>query len=217
MKILIVEDELALQNALRKGFEKKNYSVDIASDGDEAIDLFYTNLYDLIILDLNLPCLDGLEVLKIIREEDDKIKILILSARSEVDEKVFGLESGANDYLGKPFYFKELEARVAALLRRNFKTEQKVIIIDDMKINLSEKRVYLREEEVTLTKKEYGILEYLIINRGRIVSIDELYEHIWDSDNEFTSNSIKVHLNRLRNKTSYNLIHNKRGEGYYVK
>ena len=156
-------------------------------------------------------------MLNIIREEDDKIKILILSARSEVDEKVFGLESGANDYLGKPFSFNELEARVAALLRRNFKTAQKNIKIDDIEIDLIEKRVFLSDEEVVLTKKEYGILEYLVINRGRIVSIDELYEHIWSSGNEFTSNSIKVHLNRLRNKTSYNLIHNKRGEGYYVK
>lgn len=217
MKILLVEDELNLQKAIEKGLTKRKYLVDVASDGNEAVDLFYTNTYDLIILDLNLPHLDGLEVLKIIREDDEQIRVLILSARSELDEKVVGLESGANDYISKPFYFKELEARVDALLRRSFNTQNKVINIEDVDIYLSDKKVFVDNQEIDLTSKEYSILEYLAINRGRIISMDELYDHVWKSEGLFNTNSIKVHLNRIRNKTDRDIIQTKRKEGYYVK
>lgn len=217
MKILLVEDELNLQKAIEKGLTKRKYLVDVASDGNEAVDLFYTNTYDLIILDLNLPHLDGLEVLKIIREDDEQIRVLILSARSELDEKVVGLESGANDYISKPFYFKELEARVDALLRRSFNTQNKVINIEDVDIYLSDKKVFVDNQEIDLTSKEYSILEYLAINRGRIISMDELYDHVWKSEGLFNTNSIKVHLNRIRNKMDRDIIQTKRKEGYYVK
>lgn len=169
MKLLIIEDEPALQKALVKGFQRLEYAVEAAGDGEKALDLYFGNQYNLVILDLNLPILDGLEVLNEIRGENKEIPVIILSARSEVSDKITGLDKGANDYLAKPFHFEELEARVRALLRRNFKIADTVISCDDVKIDTALKKVFWYNSEVQLTKKEYGIFEYLMLHKGKVI------------------------------------------------
>lgn len=216
MKILVVEDEYALQTALAAGLKKKGYEVDCASDGQEALDMYFEFTYDLVVLDLNLPKLDGIEVLKEIRLDNELAKVIILSARSEIDDKVIGLDLGANDYLAKPFQFKELDARIRALLRRDFVSVDSKLIINDIVIDTAKKQVYRNDVLIDLTKKEYGILEYLSLNRKRIVSSEELIEHVWGSDVDPFISSIKVHLNSLRKKIGEEVILNKRGIGYYV-
>ena len=216
MRLLIIEDEELLQQALSKGFKKLGYTTDVADDGENALDYYFSNVYDLIILDLNLPKLDGMEVLKEIRSENKNIPVLILSARSEVKDKVIGLDCGANDYLAKPFYFDELDARVRALLRRSFKTADTVITIGKLRIDTAIKRVYIDNLEINLSKKEYGILEYLMLNKGIAISIEELVERIWDNESDNYINSFKVHISSLRKKLSKDIIKNTRGQGYYV-
>jgi Response regulators consisting of a CheY-like receiver domain and a winged-helix DNA-binding domain len=216
MRLLIIEDEELLQQALSKGFKKLGYTTDVADDGENALDYYFSNVYDLIILDLNLPKLDGMEVLKEIRSENKNIPVLILSARSEVKDKVIGLDCGANDYLAKPFYFDELDARARALLRRSFKTADTVITIGKLRIDTAIKRVYIDNLEINLSKKEYGILEYLMLNKGIAISIEELVERIWDNESDNYINSFKVHISSLRKKLSKDIIKNTRGQGYYV-
>ena len=231
MKILIIEDEESLQKALYKGFCKLNYTADTASDGQEALDLFFSNTYALVVLDLNLPKLDGMDVLKEIRIDNKEIPVIILSARSEVTDKIAGLDEGANDYLAKPFHFSELEARVRALLRRNFKTSDTFIEIESAKIDTAAKKFYVmdnkdegnekesgteKNKEIPLSKKEYGIIEYLFLRRGEAITPAELIEHIWESDSGDVFNSFKVHLCTLRKKIPEGIIKNIRGHGYYV-
>lgn len=216
MKLLIVEDEIDILRALQKGFQKCGYAVDIACDGEEALEQYYSNEYDLVVLDLNLPKVDGLDVLKDIRNENNEIAVLILSARSEVEDKITGLDLGANDYLAKPFHFTELEARVRALLRREFKIKDTVVSLGEVSVNTALRKVSLYEKEISLTKKEYGILEYLALHKGKAIPPEELIEHIWDSEADSFSNSFKVHIHSLRKKLPENTIQNKRGQGYYV-
>ena len=216
MKLLIVEDELSLQKALVKGFQKTGYTVDAAEDGEKALELYYSNKYNLVVLDLNLPKMDGLDVLDEIRNENKEIPILILSARSEVSDKITGLDMGANDYLAKPFHFNELEARVRALLRRNFKTAPTTIICGDIRLDSALKKAFWLDVEVPLTKKEYGIFEYLMLNKGRVVSGEELIEAVWESDSDIFTNAFKVHINAMRKKLPEDLIKNIKGQGYYV-
>ncbi|RJG26531.1 response regulator transcription factor [Paenibacillus thiaminolyticus] len=216
MKLLIVEDEVNILKALKKGFTKLGYAVDTAEDGEQALELFYSNMYDLVVLDLNLPRMDGIEVLAEIRREDKTIHIIILSARAEVKDKIVGLDVGANDYLSKPFHFAELEARIRALLRRKFETTDTVIVCSDVKIDTATKKVFVKENAINLSRKEYAILEYLMMNKGRIVSNEELIEHIWESQADTYTNAFKVHIHGLRKKLPVNLIRNLRGEGYYV-
>ena len=216
MKLLIIEDEVSIQAALSKGFRKLEYTVDLASDGEEALELFFSSTYGLVVLDLNLPKLDGMEVLREIRLDNKDLPVLILSARSEVEDKIAGFDQGANDYLAKPFHFGELEARVRALLRRNFKISDTVLAIGPVRIDTAAKRIFVMEHEVSLSKKEYGILEYLCLRRGETISPTQLIEHIWESDAEDVFNSFKVHLSRLRKKLPAHFIQNARGRGYYV-
>jgi len=163
-----------------------------------------------------LPKLDGMEVLKAIRLENKQIPIIILSARNEIESKIAGLDEGANDYLEKPFHFKEMEARVRALLRRNFKTTETVLQHKNVKLDTATQRVFVSEEEVKLSKKEYGILEYLFLRRGEAVSATELVESVWESEYEDAFNSFKVRLSALRKKLPMDFIQNTRGRGYYV-
>lgn len=216
MKILIIEDEKDVLNALKKGFIKCSYAVDTACDGEEALENYYSNFYDLIILDLNLPKIDGIEVLKEIRLENKEINVIILSARSEIEDKIIGLDLGANDYVAKPFHFAELEARTRALLRRDFCIKDTIIQINNLRLDTALKKVFYNSSEISLTKKEYAILEYLILNRGKVVSAEKLIEHIWESDTDNFSNSFKVHIYSLRKKLPENVIHSTRGLGYYV-
>ena len=216
VKLLIVEDEDALRKALVKGFEKSGYAVDAAEDGHTAIDRFFDAHYDAIVLDLNLPGKDGIDVLREIRKEDERINVLILSARGEVEDKISGLDLGANDYLAKPFSFKELHARVRALTRRDYSDKGNVIESGPVVLDMALKQVRYKERRVSLTKKEYGILEYLMLNRGKIVRGEDLIEHVWSSDVDSFTNAFKVHVTSLRKKLPKDFIQTVRGEGYYV-
>lgn len=221
MKILVVEDEASMRKALCNGLKKFGYAVDAAGDGEKALELIEINTYDLIVLDLSLPKIDGIEVLKKIRKTDQELRVLILSARAEVEDKIIGLDTGANDYLSKPFHFKELEARIRALLRRNFIQKDTVLTFGDIKVDTAQKCVQVKDQRVDLTKKEYAILEYLFMNKDRVTSTEELIEHVWDSEADLFSNTFKVQMNSLKKKLSEfigekELIRNTRGLGYYI-
>lgn len=159
---------------LLRAWQNSGYAVDAVYDGEEALYEYSINEYDLIVLDLNLPKKDGIEVLQEIREQDANIKIMILSARSKVDDRILGLDEGANDYLIKPFDFGELEARIRSLLRRNFAQEPSVLTVGELKLDTKSKRVTYLDQEIALTRKEYGILEYLMLHKGQVISAEEL-------------------------------------------
>lgn len=220
MRILVVEDEKDLRVLIAEGLALDGYAVDTAANGEEALFLATSEPYDLIILDLGLPGIDGLDVLKEIRTEDKTMKILILSARSEIKDKVDGLDLGANDYLTKPFHFDELEARVRSLLRRSFYQHDTLIEYGSIKLNTKNRLAYADGTYLNLTKKEFAILEYLLINKGNIISQSELIDHVWNGSVNIFSNSIRVHINSLRKKIKQIInddpIHNKIGEGYYI-
>ena len=216
MKLLIIEDDETMQTALRKGFHKHGYIVDSAYDGEEAVEIFFSGEHSLIILDLNLPKLSGMEVLKEIRLDNKEIPVLILSAKSTVEDKVTGLDEGANDYLAKPFHFSELEARVRALLRRNFKTADTVVMIGSVRMDTASKKVFVASKEIPLNKKEYSITEYLVLQKGKIITPAELTARIWENDSEDAFNSLKVRLSSIRKKLPDGFIKNARGHGYYV-
>ncbi|MGL5378847.1 response regulator transcription factor [Clostridium sp.] len=221
MKILVVEDEIDLRNALSKGLRKSNYTVDTAKDGEEAIYISQVNNYDLMILDLNLPKRDGIEVLREIRKNNNEIKVIILTSRGDIEDRVQGLDEGANDYLMKPFYFDELNARIRALLRRNFIQKNNIITCGILKLNILERNIYILDNKLELTKSEFQILEYLILNKNTYVSTEKIMESVFGDEKSIFSNSIKVHINSIRKKIGryYNesdIIKNKREVGYFV-
>ena len=221
MRLLLIEDEEDLITTLSRGLRKVGYVVDTATDGREGLDLFYMNEYDLVILDLNLPSMDGLEILSKIREDDKECKILILSARSNYEQRIEGLDKGANDYLVKPFDFGELTARIRALLRRTFIQQSIKFKYENIIIDMANRSVYDdNNENIDLRPKEFAILEYLIINKDRAVSTEELIEHIWAGDDAMFSNVVKVHVSTLRKKLSKycekEIILNIRGAGYII-
>lgn len=218
MRLLICEDEEDILNGLAKGLRKLNYYVDTAMDGEEALSLYFESEYDLIILDLNMPKLDGLEVLKTIREDNTESKVIILSARDTLNDKVLGLDLGANDYLVKPFHFRELEARIRVLLRNNYSTNDDTIRIEsqDITLYLSKKQVQKGGEIISLTPKEYSIFEYLCINKGNLISTGELLEHNIDMNANDASTVIKVHIAAIRKKLGSDVIKTNRGMGYTI-
>ncbi|WP_248925002.1 response regulator transcription factor [Paenibacillus hamazuiensis] len=222
MRVLVVEDEARMQKALCNGLKKYGYAVDAAGDGEKALELIEINAYDAVVLDLNLPKKDGIEVLKEIRATNRELRILILSARASVEDKITGLDTGANDYLAKPFHFKELDARIRSLLRRAFIQKDTVLAHGDIKIDTALRRVTVNDRQVELTKKEYSILEYLFLHIERVVGTEELIEHIWDNNEaDLFSNSFKVQLNSLKKKLApyigdMELIKNTRGFGYSI-
>lgn len=221
MKILIVEDEQILNDTINKSLKKSGYEVESAFDGINAMEMIEIESYDLIILDLNLPHMDGMEILKNLRKEDEETKVLILSARSQIKDKVEGLDAGANDFLQKPFHLDELKARVRSLTRRNFIQKNSEISFDKIEFDSKNRRVFVDGEELKLTRKEIGILEYLLLNQGRPISQEELIEHVWDSSVDLLSNSIRVHISALRkklkNKLNYDPIENRIGVGYLLR
>lgn len=216
MKLLLVEDEEDLSAIVAKELQQSGYAVDTAYDGEEALYIYDVNEYDLIVLDLNLPVIDGLEVLKEIRKKDTHTKILILSARTQVEQRVEGLNLGANDYMVKPFDFSELEARINALLRIDFIQSPSVLKCGNLTINLLLKQADLSGETLTLTKKEYSILEYLFRHRDEVISAETLIEHIWNSDVDLFSNSLHYHIHSLKKKLNSSYIKNIRGYGYIL-
>jgi DNA-binding response OmpR family regulator len=200
MRILVVEDEKAMADALAHGLARQGYPVDIAFDGEAALDLAEINNYDLIVLDLNLPKVDGMEVCRRLRAAGSSMGILMLTARSGLDDRVSGLDTGADDYLLKPFHFPELLARVRAILRRDGEHRNIILRAGDLMLDPNSMRVYFDATEIPLTSKEFGIFEYLMRNSGRVVSQEELLEHVWNDDTNMFTQTIKVHINNIRKK-----------------
>ncbi|EGW39748.1 response regulator [Desulfosporosinus sp. OT] len=221
MKLLLVEDEEELSGIVARGLKKCGYAVDTAYDGEEALDYYRMNEYDVIILDLNIPKIDGLEVLRSIRQNDKKAKILILSARNAVDDRVQGLDMGANDYLTKPFDFLELEARIRTLTRIAYIQQGNKLSCGDLKLNMATKVVSFRSVKLFLTKKEYAILEYMMLHKGQVASTEQLLNHVWDSDSDLFPDTLKYHIHSLKKKLAetgcrQELIRNVRGMGYKI-
>ena len=181
MRILIVEDERALCDAIARSLRNLAYSVDCCHDGQEALDLLGVEVFDLVVLDLNLPRIDGMTVLKALRKTDRETKVLILSARGKVFDKVTGLDAGANDYLTKPFHLDELAARIRSLTLRRFAQDNIVLTCGKLSFDTKARIASVGGEALSLTRKETGILEYLMLNQGRPVSQEELIEHVWDT------------------------------------
>lgn len=221
MKILLVEDEIELLDSIAEGLRTLGYYVDKASSGDEALEYILAEEHDLYIFDLNLPDMTGFELLKLLNKEIENSKVLILTANSNIESKVEGFELGASDYLTKPFHFEELEMRVKALLRREFQLKDMKIACGELEFDTKKRILYVRGSELKLTKKETAIIEYLLFNKDRIVTPEDLLAHAWDSEVDYFSNSIRVHLASLRKKIKevlgYNPIINKIGEGYFLK
>lgn len=220
MRLLIVEDEKELQEAIAEGLRMDGYAVDTCDNGNTAYELMYVENYDLVVLDLNLPGMDGLEVLDKVREEKPELKVLILSARSSVMDKVKGLDLGANDYLSKPFDFEELEARIRNLLRRKFIQSSNIIRCGEIRLDTSKRVASITGEQLSLTKKEFAIIEYFMLNQNRVISQEEIIDHVWDSNADSFSGAIRVHMTTLRKKLKkelgYDPIETKIGEGYLL-
>ena len=219
MMILIVEDEKRIQDFLSRGLESAGYAVDVAGEGNAAADMVHATEYELIILDLNLPDIDGLEVLKKIRNRKVSPPVLILSARDAVEDRVKGLELGADDYLVKPFAFVEMLARVRALLRRGQPTPER-LQVGDLALDCIRRKVTRNNENIELAPKEFSILEYMMRNRGRPLSRTMIVEHVWDMDYDGLTNIVDVYIRHLRSKIDdrfpTKMIHTVRGIGYML-
>lgn len=221
MHLLIVEDEKSLADIVKKGLEEEGYAVDIAYDGEEGLFMAENEPSDLIILDIMLPGIDGMAILKRIRKKGIKTPVLMLTARDTVRDKVAGLDSGADDYLTKPFSFEELLARIRALLRRDSDTKTAVIGAEDLTIDMATHQVKRAGREIELSAREYALLEYMTLHKNKVLSRTILSEHLYDHDFDLDSNVIDVFINRIRNKidkgVSKQLIHTLRGAGYMLK
>ena len=221
MRLLVVEDEKKLNDLITKKLEKEYYGVDSCFDGEEAIRYVEGTEYDAIILDIMLPKFDGFEVIKRIRAKKNKVPILLLTARDNIDDKVKGLDYGADDYLVKPFIFEELMARIRVLLRRNSGNADNIVTIANLKVDLDAKTVFRDGVLIKLSGREYSILEYLIRNKGKILSRERIEDHIWNYDYEGGTNVIDVYIRYLRKKIDDNytpkLIHTIRGLGYVLR
>ena len=221
MRLLVVEDEKKLNELITKKLEKEYYGVDSCFDGEEAIRYVEGTEYDAVILDIMLPKLDGFEVIKRIRAKKNKVPILLLTARDNIDDKVKGLDYGADDYLVKPFIFEELMARIRVLLRRNSGNADNVVTIANLKVDLDAKTVFRDGVLIKLSGREYSILEYLIRNKGKILPRERIEDHIWNYEYEGGTNVIDVYIRYLRKKIddSYTpkLIHTIRGLGYVLR
>lgn len=220
MKILVVEDEEKLLESIREGLVHSGYVVDTALDGEEGSFMAFTNDYDLIILDINLPKKDGFEILREIRERDKEVNIIMLTALSDVDDRVKGFDLGANDYVLKPFHFEELKARIRSLLRRQTTIKNTVIETSGISFDTTKRTFSIDGEILRLTAKEAGILEYLFFNLGRYVTTEELMEHVWNDEVDLFSNVVRVHMSALRKKLKArlgkNIIRNEIGKGYII-
>ncbi len=220
MRLLLVEDDEALSNTLARGLREQAYAVDAVADGDTALSFSRIAPYDAIILDINLPRLDGLTLCRTLRSDGSAVRILMLTARASTADRIRGLDSGADDYLAKPFEFEELLARLRALLRR--RGEQ----VDAASFSLADLEIDFRAQQVSrggvlvdLTTKEYTLLAYLARNAGKVIGRAELTEHVWDDNHDPGTNAVEVYINRLRRKidgSGLPLIHTRRGAGYHL-
>ena len=220
MRVLLVEDESRVAGFIAKGLREQAYAVDVAPDGEQALFLASVNQYDLVILDVMLPRKDGHAVCRELRASGFRAPVLMLTARDAVDDRVAGLDSGADDYLAKPFDFKELLARLRALLRRPAALLAETLRVDDLALNTASHAASRAGKPVSLTAKEYALLEFLVQNQGRIVGREQIAEHVWDESFDPFSNIIDVYVKRLRAKLdtgfARRLIHTRRGQGYIL-
>ena len=220
MRVLLVEDDVRIVNFVAKGLRENSYAVDTAADGEIALYQAEINEYDVIILDVMMPRKDGFAVCRQLREKNITTPILMLTARDAVEDRVNGLDFGADDYLTKPFAFDELLARIRALLRRNTEIRPPKIVVGDLEIDTAAQRIRRGGHEIILTTKEFALLEYLARERGRVVGRAEIAEHVWDENFDVFSNLIEVYIKRLRSKMDEGfdtqLIHTKRGAGYIL-
>lgn len=218
MRILVAEDDTALSSLVKKGLEAEHYAVDLAREGDEAEYMAEQFDYDLLLLDLTLPRLDGLKVLERVRLAKPLLPVLVLTGRTRVEDRVKGLDLGADDYLTKPFSFSELSARVRALLRRGARPAGSPLRVEDLEIDRVERQVRRAGRRIELTAKEFGLLEYLMRNSGHTVSRAMIVEHVWNLSFDSMTNIVDVYINYLRKKVddgfSHPLIHTVRGVGY---
>lgn len=220
MRILVAEDDAPLAAFLRKGLEAEHYAVDVVADGEQAQFMAEEYDFDLLILDLNLPQIDGLEVLKNLRGKKPGLPVLVLTARSRIEDRVKGLDLGADDYLTKPFSFTELSARVRALLRRGGRTVDSVFRVEDLEMNRVERTIKRAGKRIELTPKEFALLEYLMRNAGRRVTRNMIIEHVWNLSFDTMTNVVDVYINYLRKKVDEDfepkLIRTIRGVGYQL-
>lgn len=220
MKILIVEDDINISEFLKQGLIEENYIVDCCFDGEEAFYLITTNKYDLVILDLMIPYIDGVSLCEDLRDINQNVPIIMLSAKSSIEDKVLGLNSGANDYLSKPFSFEELLARINVQLRKD-NNQKNIYKIDNLVVDIDKKFVTRANKEISLSSKEYILLEYLVINKDKYISEDEINNVLWNMEEQTASNIIRVYIYRLRKKIDSDeygvkLLHNVRGLGYKI-
>ncbi|MBC6989695.1 response regulator [Hymenobacter sp. BT491] len=223
MKILLVEDEPKLASFVKKGFENEGYELDIAYDGRMGRSLFQQHAYEVIILDINLPYINGFELCRLIRADDPQVPVLLLTALDSLDDKVSGFEAGADDYLVKPFEFKELLLRTRALAKRNSDagSVKRLLRIADLELNLDSKTVTRNQQRIDLTTKEYALLEYLLLNRGKVISRVDIAERVWELNFDTNTNVIDVYVSYLRKKIDRDfkpkLIHTVVGMGYVMR
>lgn len=221
MRILIVEDEKKVAAFIKKGLEEETYAVDVAHDGEDGLFLASEGQFDLIILDLMLPIINGLEVLTRLREKKVSAAILLLTAKDSVEDKVTGLNKGADDYLTKPFAFSELLARVRSLLRRGTGDAKTLLQVGDLTLDLVTHKVKRDAVEMELTGKEYSLLEYFMRNEGKVLTRTMIAEHVWDYNFDTFTNVIDVYINHLRKKIDKDyprkLLHTLRGVGYVMR
>ena len=220
MRVLLVEDDLRIAHFVAKGLREQAYAVDVAANGQDALYQASVNTYDLAILDVMIPAPNGFEVCRRLREAGWRFPILMLTARDATDDRVRGLDTGADDYLTKPFEFRELLARLRALLRRSGELRPNRIAVEDLVLDTAAQTAARAGKPIGLTTKEYALLEYLARNAGRVVGREEISEHVWDETFDPFTNTIEVYVNRLRHKidepAAKPLIHTRRGAGYML-
>lgn len=222
MRILVIEDDHKIANAIKKGLEQESFAVDVSYEGKDGLGSAQTFSYDLIILDRMLPEVDGIEICKILRKKNNHIPIIFLTAKDKINDRVEGLNAGADDYLVKPFAFEELLARVRALLRRPSKTVDNVLTLDDLSLNTVTFEVKRGTKNISLSQKEFALLEYFMRNPDRILTKDNIIAHVWDYDADILLNTVEVYVGYLRNKidksfkTKPELIKTIRGFGYKI-
>ena len=221
MRLLVVEDEKKVSGFIKKGLQEEGYAVDVAFDGKTGLQMAMDRVHDLIVLDINLPGMDGLSVLRELRTGRVSTPVLLLTVRANIEDKVLGLDSGADDYLTKPFAFQELVARIRALLRRQTEAELPVLRFADLILDPARRVVLRGGKKIDLTAKEYALLDYFIRNPGRVLTRTMIVEHVWDYNFDPMTNIIDVYVNYLRRKIDsdreHKLIHTVRGVGYVLK
>ncbi|MGL5346279.1 MAG: response regulator transcription factor [Peptostreptococcaceae bacterium] len=220
MRVLIIEDNIELANSMKKGLENMNFKVDVSNTGEEGEEKASINEYDVILLDLNLPDVDGIEVLKYLRRKSINTPIIIITARDNISDLAIGLDNGADDYITKPFQLLEVRARIHAVIRRFHGRTNPIINIGKLQLNPINRTVYIDDKEVILAIKEFDILEYICLKHPAVVSSEEIVEHVYDENFDPFSSVLRVHISRLKNKLSsvygQEALVNVRGKGYFL-